>query len=151
MEHVKSIGGRHGQRRARRRAADGRRAALAALAIAGLGSACLAGESISSLGAAFRPQGTVDAPAPGNGERTGANLPGLRVVVSSPARSLASIDGQIVRVGDMVNGMRVAQIDQQGVLLVGEGGVRERLTVSPSAVKRERPAKATNVSNGARQ
>ena len=151
MEPIKSINGRPGQRSARHRAADGWRATLVGLAIAGLGPASLAGESISSLGAAFRPQGGADTPAPGSGERAGANLPGLRVVVSSPARSLASIDGQIVRVGDMVNGMRVAQIDQQGVLLVGEGGVRERLTVSPSAVKRERPAKATNVSNGARQ
>jgi len=147
MEQVKSMDGRQEHRRAVGRS----RAALAALAIAGLGSTCLAGESISSLGAAFRPQGTVDAPAPGSVERMGSNLPGLRVVVSSPARSLASIDGQIVHVGDMVNGMRVAQIDHRGVLLVGEGGVKERLTVNPSVVKRERPVKATNGSKGARQ
>jgi hypothetical protein len=151
MEQVNTIDRRQGRRCVRRRAAGGWRAGLAALAIAGLGSACLAAESISSLGAAFRPQVGADAPVAGNAQPTGANLAGLRVVVSSTSRSLASIDGQIVRVGDMVSGMRVTQINQQGVVLMGEGGVRERLTVYPSAVKRKRPVNAPRVSNGVRQ
>jgi hypothetical protein len=151
MEEVKSIDRRRGQPGARRRAAARLRAGFAALSIAGLGPACLAAESTSSLGSAFRPQGLADAPAAGNGEHAGANLPGLRVVVSSASRSVASIDGQIVHVGDMVNGMRVTQINPHGVVLVGEGGVSERLMVNPAVVKRKLPAKATRITNGVRQ
>jgi len=63
---------------------------------------------------------------------------------------VASIDGQIVHVGDIVNGMRVTRIDQHGVLLIGEG-VQEQLMVNPSVVKRMRPVAAKRVSSGARQ
>ncbi len=131
----------------------GLRAGLAALSIAGVGISCLAADSAGGLGAAFRPQGWADAPSGGNGngERTEANQAGLRVVVASASRSVASIDGKIVHVGDMVNGMRVARIDQHGVLLTGEGGITDRLTVIPPAVKRERPAKTTRVAHGASQ
>jgi hypothetical protein len=128
----------------------GWRGALVALSIAGLGTACLAADSISSLGSAFRPQGGADAPVQGGAARSDANQSGLRVVVSSAGRSVASIDGQIVHVGDVVNGMRVTRIDQHGVLLVGEG-VQEQLTINPSVVKRMRPVAAARVSNGARQ
>lgn len=108
---------------------------------------------MSSLGSAFRPQGLADAPAApaaGKGENAGSNLPGLRVVVSSASRSVATIDGQIVHVGDVVNGMRVTQINPNGVVLVGEGGVSE-LTINPAVVKRKLPAKAPRIPNGVAQ
>ena len=151
MEQVKAIDGRRRQRSAGRRAAAGLRAGLAALSIAGLGTASLAADSMSGLGSAFRPQGGANAPVAGNGERTDVNQAGLRVVVSSASRSVASIDGQIVRVGDIVNGMRVTRINAQGVVLMGEGGVTEQLMVNPSAVKRQPPVNVPHVSNGARQ
>jgi hypothetical protein len=45
----------------------------------------------------------------------------------------------------------VAQINAQGVVLVGEGGAEERMVINP-VVKRMRPASdATRASNGARQ
>jgi len=139
MEQVKGI------------AVTGLRAGLAALSIAGVSATCLAADSTGGLGSAFQPQGWADAPSDGNGARTEANQAGLRVVVASASRSVASIDGKLVHLGDMVNGMRVTRIDQHGVVLTGEGGVTERLTVIPPAAKRERPAKATRESHGARQ
>jgi hypothetical protein len=151
MQQVRTINGRRAIHSAHRRAAGRWVAHLATVAMAGLGSACLAAESISGLGSAFRPQGVVNAPPEVGSDRAVGSLSGVRVVVASPGRTLASIDGQIVRVGDIVNGMRVAQIDPQGVLLVGEGGVRERVAVSPSVTRRERPADASRVSNGVRQ
>ena len=151
MQQVKAIDDRRGQRSAGRHAVTGLRAGLAALSIAGVGAACLAADSVGGLGSAFRPQGWADAPIDGNGERTDANLAGLRVVVASASRSVASIDGKIVHVGDMVNGMRITRIDQHGVVLTGDGGITDRLTVIPSGVKRERPAKATRDSHGAQQ
>jgi hypothetical protein len=151
MQQVKAIDGRRGQRSAGRHAVTGLRAGLVALSIAGVGAACLAADSVGGLGSAFQPQGWVDAPIDGNSERTEANLAGLRVVVAGASRSVASIDGKIVHVGDMVNGMRVTRIDQHGVVLTGEGGVTQRLTVVASAVKRERPEKAARDSHGARQ
>jgi len=147
MEEVESIVGRAGQCSACRPAAAGWRAWLVGLSIAGLGSACPAADSMDGLGSAFRPPSGADARVEGNGE----NLPGLRVVVSSVSRSVASIDGRIVRVGDTVNGMRVTQINQQGVVLTGEDGASERLMINPSVVKRKLPVKATRNSNGARQ
>ena len=83
--------------------------------------------------------------------RSDANQSGLRVVVSSRGRSVASIDGQIVHVGDTVNGMRVTRINPQGVVLTGEDGVEERLAIHPSVVKRMHSVNAKRVSNGARQ
>lgn len=151
MQQVKGIDGRRGQRSGGRNAVTGLRAGLAALSITGVGATCLAADSAGGLGSAFRPHGWADAPSDGNSERTEANLAGLRVVVASASRSVASIDGKIVRVGDMVNGMRITRIDQNGVVLTGEGGVTERLTVIPPTVKRERPAKATRDSHGAQQ
>jgi hypothetical protein len=150
MEQVKSIDGRRGLHRARCATAAGLHA-IVALSIVGLGTTCQAAESMSGLGSAFRPQAGSDAPAAPSGDRSGAALPGLRVIVSSTSRSVASIDGQVVHVGDTVNGMRVTQISQQGVVLVGEGGVQERLLINPSVVKRTRPAKLTDASNGAAQ
>jgi hypothetical protein len=151
MEHIKTIDDRRGQRRMGRRATAGLRAGLAALSLASLGMACPAAESMSGLGAAFRPQGGGDAQAQGSGARTEANQSGLRVVVSGTSRAVASIDGQIVHVGDIVNGMRVTRINAQGVVLTGEGGETEQLMVNPSAVKRKPAAGAPYVSKGARQ
>ena len=151
MERVNTIDGPREQHDARRRAAIGLRAGLVALSLTGLGTVCLAAESISGLGSAFRPQGGADVSVQGGGARNDANQSGLRVVVSSAGRSVASIDGQIVHVGDIVNGMRVTRIDQHGVLLTGEGDVQENLMVNPSVVKRMRPANAKRASNGGRQ
>jgi len=150
MEQVEAIVGRE-KRDPGRSAAAVSRAAFAGLVIGGLATTCAAADSMSGLGAAFRPQGKVAAPAAGSGGRSDANLPGLRVIVTRPSRPVASIDGQIVHVGDIVNGMRVAQINAQGVVLVGEGGAEERMVINP-VVKRMRPASdATRASNGARQ
>lgn len=144
------IDGRCRPRNADRRAAT-LRMALAALGLAAAGVSCAAAESVNALGLAFRPQGAVDAqPAGGGIERRGASSSGLRVVVSRPSHALASIDGRVVHVGDTVNGMRVTRISEQGVVLTGEGGVQEQLTLDPpSVVKRMHPAKAERVSNGA--
>jgi hypothetical protein len=151
MQQVKAIDDRREKRSAGRHPVSGLRAGLAALSIAGAGAACLAADSAGGLSSAFRPQGWADAPIEGNGEHTEANLAGLRVVVVSASRSVASIDGKVVRVGDTVNGMRVTLIDQHGVVLTGEGGATERLTVIPPAVKRARPAKPTRDAHGASQ
>jgi len=151
MHELKTIEGRRERRSAGRHVVTGLRAGLAALSIAGACSACLAADSVGGLDSAFRPQGSTDASSDGTTERVEANLSGLRVVVASASRSVASIDGKLVHVGDMVNGMRVTRIDQHGVVLTGEGGATERLTITPPAVKRERPAKATRGSQGAPQ
>jgi len=152
MEPIKQIDGGQRPRSAGRRAAIGWRACLAALSLSGLGTAvCLAAETMGGLDAAFRPQGGPAAAAEGNVERTEANLVGVRVMVSNASLSVASIDAQIVRVGDTVHGMRVTKIDRQGVVLTREGGVTERLMVSPSVVKRVRTVAAPRVSNGVLQ
>ncbi len=142
-----------------KRARPGRAArawvALLALWLAGTGSTALAADTMSGLGAAFKPQGVLDVPAPGTVPRAAAapqgSHPGLRVVVTGAGRSVASIDGQLVHVGDVVNGMRVARIDQQGVLLTGEAGAREHLTVNPAVVKSKRQAQAASAVIGGRQ
>jgi hypothetical protein len=150
MEQRKTIDGRRGQGSVGRCAGAGLRAGLAALSLAGLGTACPAADSMIGLGAAFRPQGGGDA-IQASGARAEANQSGLRVVVSGTSRSVASIDGQIVHVGDIVSGMRVTRINAQGVVLTGEGGETEQLMLNPSAVKRKPAAGAPYVSNGARQ
>ena len=128
--------------------------ALAAACLAGGGSTGWAAEPIGSLGAAFRPQAPPPPPMESgaarasNAEPTGTSPSGLRVVVTSATRSVASIDGRIVRVGDVVNGMRVTQIHPQGVVLVKEDGVREQLSITPAAVKR--PAHSIQLANGGR-
>jgi len=128
------------------------RAGSIVVPLIGLGPICLAADSVSGLDSAFRPQLGAEPPSGGGtGERRGPSPTGLRVVVSSAARSVASIDGQIVHVGDTVNGMRVTQINAQGVVLQGEGGVSESLTVTPSVVKRSPRSRATRSSNGDRQ
>ena len=55
---------------------------------------------------------------------------------------MAVIDNQIVHVGDLVHGMRVARIDQNGVLLTGEAGAREMLAVNPGVQKSKRWAQS---------
>ena len=104
---------------------------------------------MSSLGAAFRPQAAPAAPAAGSGERSTANVAGLRVIVAGSSGAIASIDGRTVHVGDMVNEMRVTQISLQGVVLTAEDGTEERLTISPSVVKRMLPANPKRPPNGA--
>jgi hypothetical protein len=142
------------------------RALAAALALAGWGAAGAADDAMGNLGSAFRPQPLAVAPptataqgganpaalAASDAERPAANANGLglRVVVSGPGRSLASIDGKIVHVGDTVNGMRVTEIGPHGVVMVGEGGARERLMLNPAAVKRAPPAVAAQESKGTR-
>lgn len=125
-------------------------AGLTALLLAGWGTVCFAVDSMIGLASAFRPQRGADAPQ-GNAARAEANEPGLRVIVSGKSRAVASIDGQIVHVGDTVNGMRVTRISAQGVVLTGEDGVAEQLLLNPSAVKRKPAAAAAGVSKGAHQ
>jgi hypothetical protein len=111
---------------------------LTALSLAWLATPCIAADSMNGLGSAFRPQSLPIVPvAASAGERTAGAAAGLRVLVLSRSRSVASIDGQVVHVGDTVNGMRVTRIDQQGVVLTGEGGATEQLTIAPSVVKRK--------------
>ena len=123
--------------------------AISMLLLAGPPAACLAAEPVGGLGPAFRPQVPVAAPAAGVGASTaGVNPPGLHVVIVGPGRTLASIDGHIVHVGDTIHGMRVTQITLHGVVLTSDEGRKEKLTVNPSAIKRECPAGAPCVSKG---
>jgi len=110
--------------------------ALTALSMVWFGTPCMAADSMSGLGSAFKPQGLPAVPVAASGDRTAGGVAGLRVLVVSASRSVASIDGQVVRKGDVVNGMRVTRIDRQGVVLTGEGGATEQLTIAPSVVKR---------------
>ena len=124
---------------------DQHKARGAALALAGTLvalAASAAAQGLGGLDAAFRPQ--VAAPAQRSGPSAATNegdyAPGLRVVVTGRQRAVASIDGRVVHVGDEVNGMRVVRIDAQGVMLTGDEGVSERLTLTPAAQKRPRAA-----------
>ena len=132
-------------------AAAGWCSGLLAMWLVGMTPPCLAAESMSGLGAAFRPQTVAAVRVVGSGEQSSSNATGLRVIVSGASGAVASIDGRTVHVGDMVNDMRVTQINLQGVVLKGEGDVEERLTINPSVVKRVRPLNAKRVSNGAGQ
>jgi hypothetical protein len=77
---------------------------------------------------------------------------GLRVVVLNGSTAHASIDGRVVHVGDTINGMRVTRITEQGVVLAGEGGVEERLSIQPpSVVKRMQTTPPARVSKGSVQ
>jgi hypothetical protein len=139
-----------------------RQAASAALLAALVAAPAAFAQGLDSIGSAFRPQAAAPSSAAGNaaapsrpaGAASAASAKdtdgtaGLRVVVTSGSRSLASIDGRIVRVGDSVNGMRVTQIGPQGVVLRGEAGAKEHMTLNPAAVKK--PANSTRVSTGAR-
>jgi hypothetical protein len=115
------------------------RAAALALAVAlGALAASAAAQSLGGLDSAFRPQAAPPAQrsaasAPAD---EGDYAPGLRVVVTGRQRAVASIDGRVVHVGDEVNGMRVVRIDTHGVVLAGDEGVSERLTLAPAAEKR---------------
>jgi len=127
------------------------RAAVVAFACTALAWQCMAADSMGNLASAFRPQGFVDrAPEGVRAERPDASGAGLRVVVSRASRPVASIDGQIVHVGDTVHGMRVTQINAQGVVLQGQDGANESLTVTPSVVKRSRLPQASRISKGDR-
>ena len=150
MEPLKLTDRRHRQRDSRRHAAAGGCSGLAAIWLA-MAPPCLAAESVSALGAAFRPQAVTPARVVGSGEQSNLNAPGLRVIVSGASGAVASIDGRTVHVGDIVNDMRVTQINSQGVVLMGEDGTEERLTINPSVVKRMHPGRAKRVSNGAGQ
>ena len=100
-------------------------------------AASAAAQSPGGLDAPFPPR---VAPAPRSAAAGAADegdyAPGLRVMVTGRQRSVASIDGRLVHVGDEVNGMRVVRIDARGVLLEGDEGVSERLTLAPAAQKR---------------
>ena len=151
MELLKLTDGRRRQRDFGRHATVGRCSGLAVLWLAGTASSCLAAESMSGLGAAFRPQAVAAPRVVSSGEQSNSNAPGLRVIVSGASGAVASIDGRTVHVGDIVNDMRVTQITLQGVVLTSEDGSEERLTINPSAVKRMRPVNAKRVTNGAGQ
>ena len=95
-------------------------------------------QSVAGLGSLFRPQAVPAGGAGADGAADRDHVSGLRVLLSGAARPLAAIDGNIVRVGDTVGGMRVTRIDRRGVVMVSEDGNIERLSVSPSVVKRQR-------------
>jgi hypothetical protein len=119
-----------------------------ALAMAGVAlAASAAAQSLGGLDAPFRPRAAPPAQrsATAAGDE-GDYAPGLRVVVSGRQRPVASIDGRLVHVGDEVNGMRVVRIDANGVLLAGDEGVSERLTMAPAVQKR--PLTAQPVERG---
>lgn len=110
--------------------------------LASLAPSCLAADGMSGLGAAFKPQIVADAPAATAATRPAGPSAGVQVLVTSATRSVAAIDNQIVRVGDLIHGMRVARIDHNGVLLTGEAGAREMLAVNPGVMKSKRQAQA---------
>lgn len=129
---------------------------VVALLLAGQGAASLAADAASGLGSAFRPQLPPALPVANAGAQTtgdqptSAAPPGLSVVLAGPGRTLATIDGKIVHVGDTFNGMRVVRIDLRGVVLAGEGGKKEEMAVNPSAIKRACPVGTPCVSQGVR-
>ena len=123
--------------------------ALTALVIVCLGAPCMAADSMSGLGSTFKPQGLPETPVAASGDRTAGGPAGLRVVVVSASRSVASIDGQVVRTGDLVNGKRVTRIDSHGVVLTEESGSTERLTITPAVVRRKTAVAASSPSAGA--
>lgn len=132
------------------------RAAHAARA-AGLAAACMLTcimTSHAADGSGFRPQRAaataVPAAAADRADPAADADSGLRVVVVRGERTLASIDGRIVRVGDGVNGMRVARIDEHGVVLVGQNGARQTLAVSPQVKKRYVRGDGEKFKNGVR-
>lgn len=139
------------------RAASGIKSQLWALCVLGLAGAgvavpCVAADSLAGLEAAFRPPGAVEARPDAPTEKLpDSDVSGLRVLVSSRSRSLAFIDGHLVHVGDKVNGMRVTEINQRGVVLAGDGRARQRLDINPTVVKRTHPLKETRHSKESAQ
>ena len=134
--------------------ADRHKARVAALALAMAGwalAASAAAQSLGGLDAPFRPRGAPPAqrPSAAGAADEGDYAAGLRVMVTGRQRPVASIDGRLVHVGDEVNGMRVVRIDARGVLLAGDEGVSERLTLAPAAQKR--PLAAQPGENGVRR
>jgi hypothetical protein len=110
-----------------------------ALAMAGAAlAASAAAQNLGGLDAPFRPRASPPATrsAAAAAAEEGDYAPGLRVMVTGRQRPVASIDGRLVHVGDEVNGMQVVRIDAKGVLLAGDDGVSERLTVAPAVQKR---------------
>ena len=120
--------------------ADRHKARVAALALAMAGwalAASAAAQSLGGLDAPFRPRGAPAQRSSAAGVADeGDYAQGLRVMVTGRQHPVASIDGRLVHVGDEVNGMRVVRIDARGVLLEGDEGVSERLTLAPAAQKR---------------
>lgn len=113
-------------------------AGLAVVAALGVLTDSAAAQGLGGLDSAFRPQAAPPAQrsaAPAAADE-GDYAPGLRVLVTGRQRAVASIDGRLVHVGDEVNGMRVIRIDVHGVVLAGDEGVSERLTLAPAAQKR---------------
>ena len=149
MEASNVIARRLGQRLAPRHISAARRPPFVALwLVASMAMPCLAAEGMNGLGAAFRPQAAATSPIAAGGERGNSDAQGLRVIVSGTTGTVASIDGRTVHVGDMVNEMRVTQINLQGVVLTAEDGTEERLTITP-VVKRMLPTNPKRASNGA--
>lgn len=73
--------------------------------------------------------------------------PILQAVRISHGRTLAIVDGQSVRVGDTVGGLKVLRITEGGVVL-GGGGQSRTLTLFPEVQKRGRkPASGINSEN----
>jgi hypothetical protein len=113
-----------------------RAAALALAVVVGMPAASAAAQSAGGLDAPFRPRVAPPQRSAAAGPDEEDRAPGLRVMVTGRQHPVASIDGRLVHVGDEVNGMRVVRIDARGVLLEGDDGVSERLTLAPAAQKR---------------
>lgn len=61
--------------------------------------------------------------------------PGVRVILTSPGRSLAVIDGKVVAVGEEVRGGRLVGLSDSAAVLRKDGG-RDVLLMHPSIDKR---------------
>lgn len=64
-----------------------------------------------------------------------AGEPGVRIILTSPERSLAVIDGKVVAVGDEVRGGTLVGLSDSAAVL-RKGGSRDVLLMHPSIDKR---------------
>lgn len=71
--------------------------------------------------------------APSGGTRV--SEPGVRVILTSPERRLAVIDGKVVAVGDEVRGGTLVGLSDSAAVLRKDGG-RDVLLMHPSIDKR---------------
>ncbi len=62
---------------------------------------------------------------------------GARVTVLGPTKRFAVVDGQVVKVGDVIKGAKVIAISAQTVTLQ-ENGSRRVLSLTPGVVKKSR-------------
>ncbi len=87
------------------------------------------------------PMRPADAPAP-RGQIEAAAGPGLQIVITSPDRQLAVIDGKVVQVGGAARSGTLAAVSDS-VVVVNKNGERDVVLMHPNIdkkpAKRERP------------